>query len=115
MGLLAGTIFDREPHCERCDKPESQCTCPPLPVASTLLPPGKQTARLAIEKRKNGKKVSVIRGLSPTECDLPALLSRLKTTLGTGGAIVEDELEIQGEQLERLRQVLNQLGYKVKG
>lgn len=115
MGLLAGTIFDREPHCERCDKPESQCTCPPLPIASTFLPPAKQTAKLAIEKRKNGKKVTVIRGLIPTESDLPALLTRLKTSIGAGGSLENDELEIQGEQLERVRTFLSQLGYKVKG
>ncbi len=28
-GLLAGTIYDRPPRCERCDQPESDCTCPP--------------------------------------------------------------------------------------
>lgn len=115
MGLLAGTIFDREPHCERCDRPESECRCPPLPPVSTFLPPQKQTARLAIEKRQKGKVVTIVRGLSPTESDLPGLLSRLKTTIGAGGTIENYELEIQGKQLDRVRQFLSQLGYKVKG
>lgn len=118
MGLLAGTKWDRPPHCERCDRPESECQCPPLPAPTTLsslIPPQQQTARLATEKRKKGKMVTVVRGLSEAGNDLPELLSRLKTTIGAGGTIEGDELEIQGEHLERVRQFLTKLGYKVKG
>jgi len=118
MGLLAGTKWDRPPHCDRCDRPESECRCPPLPAPSTpsnLIPPPQQTARLAIEKRKKGKVVTVVRGLSAAGNDLPGLLSQLKSTIGAGGTIEGDELEIQGEQLERVRQFLTKLGYKVKG
>ena len=115
MRLLAGTPFDRPAHCERCDKLESECQCPPLPAANTIIPPKQQTAKLAIEKRKKGKIVTVIRGLSATANDLPALLSRLKTSIGAGGSLEGDELEIQGEHLERIRLLLSQLGYKVKG
>lgn len=68
-----------------------------------------------MEKRKKGKMVTVIKGLSAAGNDLPALLSRLKSTIGAGGTIVEEELEIQGEHLERVRQLLTQLGYRVKG
>lgn len=118
MGLLAGTKWDRPPHCERCDRPESECQCPPLPAPitpSNLIPPQQQTARLATEKRKKGKVVTVVRGLSAAGNDLPGLLSRLKTTIGAGGTIEGEELEIQGEHLERVRQFLTKLGYKVKG
>ena len=114
MGLFAGTSLDREPHCERCDLPESQCRCPPLPPPSTFIPPQKQTVRLAIEKRKKGKLVTVISGLTATGSDLPALLSKLKTTLGAGGALEGEDLEIQGTHLDRVRQILGQIGYKVK-
>lgn len=86
-----------------------------MPAPATTIAPGKQTVRLSIEKRKKGKLVTVIRGLPAVGNDLPALLSKLKTTLGAGGTIVDDELEIQGEHLERVRQVLTQIGYKVKG
>jgi translation initiation factor 1 len=115
MRLLEGTQWDRPPHCERCDRPEAECTCPPLPPPSTLVPPQQQTARLAVEKRKQGKLVTVVRGLSATGNDLPALLTRLKSTLGAGGTITGEDLEIQGEHLERLRQALTKIGYKVKG
>ena len=115
MRLFEGTTWDRPPRCERCDQLESECKCPPLAAPSTLIPPQQQTARLAIEKRKKGKTVTVIKGLAAGGNDLPALLSRLKTSIGAGGTIEGEELEIQGEHLERVRQLLAQLGYKVKG
>ena len=113
MGLFAGTPFDRPPHCERCDKLEAECTCPPL--AEVRKPANKQTAQLAVERRKKGKVVTVIRGLAAADNDLPTLLTGLKNSCGAGGSLHEGELEIQGEHLERLREVLGKLGYRVKG
>lgn len=115
MRLLEGTPWDRPPHCDRCDRPETECACPPLPPPSTLLPPQQQTARLAKEKRAKGKMVTVIRGLSAAGNDFPALLAKLKSALGAGGTIEGSDLEIQGEHLDRVRQLLTKLGYKVKG
>jgi len=77
--------------------------------------PEKQTARLAIEKRKKGKMVTVIRGLSSKANDFADLLSRLKSQCGAGGTIKDECLEIQGEHLERIRDILSQIGYRVKG
>jgi translation initiation factor 1 len=58
--------------------------------------------------------VTVVSGLSPTQTDLPELLARLKTSLGTGGTLDEETLVIQGDQVERVSAVLSKLGYKVK-
>jgi translation initiation factor 1 len=112
MRLFAGTAFDRPPKCERCGELETDCKCVPLPVAS--IAPVKQTARLNVEKRRRGKVVTVIRGLSADANDLPSLLSLLKARCGAGGAIQDDKLEIQGAQVERISALLNELGYVVK-
>jgi translation initiation factor 1 len=68
MRLFEGTEFDRPLRCERCDELEVDCQCPP--EAAPLIPPQQQTARLAIEKRKKGKVVTVIRGLPAAGNDL---------------------------------------------
>lgn len=114
MGLLAGTKWDRPPHCERCDLPESECRCPPLPPETTWLAPQKQTARLQVENRKKGKVVTIVRGLSPQETDFTALLGKLKQTCGAGGTIAEETLEIQGDHLSRVKNLLAEMGYKVR-
>jgi len=113
MRLFEGTEFDRPPMCERCDQPEAECVCPP--ETKPLLAPGKQTARLGLEKRAKGKAVTVVRGLPAAANDLPALLTRLKSVCGAGGTLQEDTLEIQGDQRDRVRGVLEKIGYRVKG
>jgi translation initiation factor 1 len=113
MRLFEGTQWDRPPRCERCGQLEEACTCPPPP--KVLTPPEKQTARLAVEKRKKGKVVTVVRALSADENDLPGLLGRLKAACGAGGTIKDDELEIQGDHLDRLRALLAEIGYRVRG
>ena len=110
MRLLEGTQWDRPPRCESCGELEEACTC--LPPPKVLTPPERQTARLAVEKRKKGKVVTVVRGLPADENDLPGLLGRLK---GAGGTIKDDELEIQGDHLERLRALLAEIGYRIRG
>jgi translation initiation factor 1 len=115
MRLLAGTPFDREPHCERCDQLESECQCPPLDPQPQWKAPEKQTARLVAEKRKHGRVVSVVRGLAASDNDLATLLKRLKDSCGAGGTRHGDVLEIQGDHVERLRKELTAIGYKVKG
>jgi translation initiation factor 1 len=106
MRLFAGTPYDRPPKCERCGALESDCKCPRLAAG--------QAVRLAVEKRKKGKLVTVIRGLTAKNNDLPALLSRLKSQCGAGGAVQEDRLEIQGDHVERIGAELSELGYRVK-
>ena len=112
MRLFEGTQWDRPPRCDECGELEEDCVCPP--PAKELTPPEKQTARLAVEKRKKGKVVTVVRGLPAEENDLPKLLSQLKTACGAGGAVKDDELEIQGDHLERIRQLLAQIGYRLR-
>ena len=113
MRLFEGTQWDRPPRCEQCGELEEDCNCPPPP--RVLTPPEKQTARLAVEKRKKGKVVTVVRGLPAEENDLPALLGELKTACGAGGTLKDDLLEIQGNHVERVRDLLAGLGYRVRG
>jgi translation initiation factor 1 len=109
MRLFAGTPFDIPPKCERCGALESDCQCTPLP---DYLPPDKQRAKLRVEKRPKGKVVTIVAGLAPTSTDLPSLLTALKNACGAGGAIKQEQLEIQGDHIDRVRQTLQQIGYR---
>ena len=112
MRLFEGTQFDRPPRCERCEELEEDCVCEPEPP--TRVAPDKQTARLSVEKRKKGKSVTVVRGLTADDNDLPELLTLLKNKCGAGGTIQPDCLEIQGKHLDRVTDVLTGIGYRVK-
>lgn len=113
MRLFEGTQFDVPPRCDRCGELEEECNCPPEPPPR--IPPEKQTARLAVEKRKKGKIVTVIRDLPAEGNDLAGLLKQLKDTCGAGGTLKDETLEIQGNHLDRVRDALKQIGFRVKG
>jgi translation initiation factor 1 len=113
MRLFEGTPLDRPPRCEVCGELEAECTCPPPEVPR--IPPEKQTATLSVEKRKKGKVVTVVQGLTNEGNDLPALLAALKNTCAAGGTLKDDVLEIQGKHLDRIRDHLSRLGYRTKG
>ncbi len=53
--------------------------------------------------------------LTLSEAGLAALLTKLKNSCGAGGTVEDGLIEIQGNQLDRIRNVLTALGYKVKG
>jgi len=77
--------------------------------------PAKQGVRIRREvKGRRGKTVCVVDGLLLPESELKLLLKRLKGTLGTGGAIKNNTLEIQGDHCEKLLQLLEREGYKAK-
>ncbi len=114
--LFAGTEWDQPPRCDHCGELAQACECPPLEESSarSLAAPETQTARIAVEKRKRGKLMTVVRGLAAADNDLPALLSRLKTDCGAGGTIKDDTIEIQGDHQSRIAKALSAIGYRVK-
>ncbi len=110
MRLFEGTEFDIPPRCDRCQKLETDCDC--LPAPKPQIPPEKQSLRVAVEKRKKGKSVTVIRGLAPDN-DHADLLTSLKNHCGAGGTIKDENIEIQGDHADRIQSLLRKLKYKV--
>ena len=110
--LFAGTPFDIPPRCDRCGELEEDCQCEPLPVER--LAPQKQTAKVRVDRRKNKRLITVIWGLSAAENDLPGLLSKLKSACGSGGSLQSEQIELQGDHLERVKEQLSEIGYKVR-
>lgn len=118
MGLFSGTKWETPSECAVCGKPPEGCECPSdLPNGAEerpgWLPPGKQSARVRVEKRKAKRVVTVVAGLSPDATDLPALLSQLKSACGAGGALEDDNLVIQGDQASRVQETLKRIGYRI--
>lgn len=65
-------------------------------------------------KGRKGKGVTLITGVPETPEKLKSLAKELKQLCGTGGAVKEGVIEIQGDQRERLKPALEAKGYKVK-
>jgi translation initiation factor 1 len=110
MGLFDGTRLERPVLCERCGKDVKLCGCLPPDV-----PPDRQLLKLRIEKRKRGKTVTVISGFTGSATQIRETFSELKTQCGAGGAIDGEQVELQGDQVEKASKVLSLRGYRIDG
>ena len=101
--------------CPRCGWPVQNCRCrEQKPVEQAVT--GKVTAKLRMEKAgRGGKIVTVVDGLPQNEAFLKELCGELKRACGTGGAVKDGTIELQGEHRDRLRDLLQKKSYTVKG
>ena len=77
--------------------------------------PAKQGVRIRREsKGRGGKSVCVIEGLPMSDVELKSLQKQLKARLGTGGAVKDHCIEIQGDHREKLLVLLENEGFKAK-
>jgi len=65
-------------------------------------------------KGRGGKSVTVIEGLQMPQQEKEALLKQLKADIGTGGAVKDRALEIQGDHCGTILAALEKLGYRPK-
>jgi translation initiation factor 1 len=73
-------------------------------------------AKLRIEKAgRGGKTVTVVYGLPSNDEFLKELCQELKRGCGTGGAVVDGTVQLQGDLRERIRGLLTDRNITVKG
>lgn len=65
-------------------------------------------------KGRKGKTVSTVTGVPLTEEELVSLAGELKRRCGTGGALKDGVIEIQGDHRDTLVEELEKRGFKVK-
>jgi len=79
------------------------------------MPPRDGVVRLFRDRGgRNGKTVTVIRGLPERGPALEARAAEMKWLCGAGGTLKDGVVEIQGDHRERLAEHLRALGYTVK-
>ena len=64
---------------------------------------------------RGGKVVTIVDGLPDNDAFLKELSQDLKRACGTGGAVLEGAVQLQGDVRDRIRPVLAAKGYTVKG
>ncbi|HEY0433305.1 MAG TPA: translation initiation factor [Chitinophagaceae bacterium] len=64
------------------------------------------------QKNRGGKAVTLVQKFIGETADLETLGKQLKTHCGTGGAVKDGEIIIQGDQRDKIMQWLQKNGYK---
>lgn len=112
MALVYSTEKGRV--CPVCGWPADDCKCSANNATASV--PSKIVAKLRLEKKgRGGKSVTVIYDLPANAVFLKALCQELKRGCSVGGAVTDETVELQGDQRERVRALLEKKGYTVKG
>jgi translation initiation factor 1 len=101
--------------CAGCGWPEHDCKCSSQRAPAESVP-DRIVAKLRMEKKgRGGKTVTVVYDLPRNAAFLKELCQELKKTCGTGGAVDEGAIELQGDLRDRVRECLMKKGFLVKG
>ncbi len=88
--------------CPRCGLPKSACVCEALIKE-------KQKIIIKKEKRSFGKNVTVITGIR--DIDIKQLTKYLKQKLACGGTVKNNNIELQGDHVKRVKEELIKQGF----
>jgi len=101
--------------CPGCGWPAKDCKCSSQRSVEQSVP-GRVVAKLRLEKKgRGGKTVTVVYDLPQNTDFLKELAQDLKRACGTGGAVSDNTVELQGDLRERVREYLEKKGWVVKG
>ncbi len=74
-----------------------------------------RSLRVFIDRNgRKGKSVSIISGLQHNPDTMEEIARTLKNYCGAGGTVKDGNIEIQGEQIARVKEKLIQMNYSVK-
>ncbi len=103
---LGGMVFSTDPDY----KPEEEYV-----EDESSIDPSKQKLYVSYDKKhRKGKVVTLVEGFEGALDELETLGKHLKSKCGTGGSVKEGEIIIQGNFVQKVIELLEKEGYKVK-
>ena len=114
--VQTGDLISSSEHgqmCPGCEQPIAACAC--THTRNDEPPAGDGVVRISRQTRgRKGKGVTLVTGLPLRPSELPALAKRLKQICGSGGAVKDGVIEIQGDHRDQLVAELQKRGWTVK-
>ncbi len=82
-----------------------------LPKDIGLTLPTPQKIKIYTKKVSFKKTVTVISGIDPKTYDIKSLLKKLKTEIACGGTYKDNEIELQGDHVDKVKEILKKNGF----
>ena len=92
--------------CNQCGLPSDLCVCETIAREQ-------QKITVGIEKRKFGKKYTVVKGFK-SEVNIDEIFRKLKSKFACGGTAKTGQIELQGDHKGRMKAALVDLGFPVE-
>jgi len=75
-----------------------------------------QVLSIRTESRRYDKPVTIVEGFDLSKAEIESTASDLKSALGTGGTVADDEgrIELQGDHRDRVPELLRDRGFDVR-
>lgn len=89
-------------NCPRCGLPEELCVCDEMTREG-------QRIRVRSDKRRYGKVVTLVDGFK--DVDVHKIAKELKRRLACGGTSKNDKIELQGDHVRKVKDVLTNMGF----
>jgi len=90
--------------CPVCGLPKELCVCEEMSKEQ-------QRIRIRIENKRWGKKYTIIDGIDSKDMKLNKLASQLKAKCACGGTAKNEQIMLQGDHRQVVREVLIGLGF----
>ena len=98
-------------NCPRCGHPLRRCQC----SKQETTPSGDGIVRVSREiKGRKGKGVTLVVGIPLGGDELKKLAKELRQKCGSGGTLKDGRVEIQGDHRDRIVELLEKKGFRVK-
>lgn len=90
--------------CPKCGLPEELCICEMIAKESHKI-------RVSMVQKRFGKSMTIITGIDTSKIDIRQLMKTLKSRLACGGTYKNNEVELQGDHRDRVKQLLIKEGF----
>jgi translation initiation factor 1 len=101
--------------CPACERPIDACQCKSIEAVPENALENNSIVRLSLDRKgRKGKGVTLITGIPLAPSELKAFAKKLKKKCGSGGAVKDGTIEIQGDHIALLLTELASLGYTVR-
>ncbi|MCS7122176.1 MAG: stress response translation initiation inhibitor YciH [Archaeoglobaceae archaeon] len=90
--------------CPVCGLPKDICVCEEVAKEQQII-------TIKVVKRRYGKEVTIIEGLDEDQINLEELIKFLKSKLACGGTIKNGVIELQGNHVQKVKELLIKKGF----